>query len=226
MAKIEKVSAIILSAGLSKRMGRDKQFLKLKKKHIIEITLKNFLDIPSISQIILALSESNIKKYACLFKNKKIKIVNGGKTRMESLRNSFSFISPDSELIAVHDGARPFIKKELIINTLESALKYGAAVPAVPVKDTIKEVNDKFEVVKTLNRKIHYAVQTPQCYKKEILKEILNSSYSYSDLSDESQVLEKLGKKIKIVLGDYFNIKITTKEDLIFAEAIYEKKYS
>ena len=219
-------SAIILAAGSSRRMGRDKQFIKIRGRSVIERTVEKFLTLEEISEIILVLSEENIARNGGRFGYEKIKLAPGGKTRMDSLRNGFALLAPACEVVAVHDGARPFVSQEVILKCLYSALENGAAVPVVPLKDTVKEVdNESMRILRTVERSSHYAAQTPQSYRREVLGKLLASECAGSDPTDESQVLEKMGVPVAAVLGDYRNIKLTTEEDVLFAEAVYEKKF-
>jgi len=213
-------NVIILAAGKSKRAKTDKQFFKIKNKYLIEITTEKFLKIKSIKKIILALSKKNIKKYSNLFKNEKIIIVEGGNTRIESLIKSSSYIDDNADVIMVHDGARPFVSEKLIKLIERETKKYGAVIPVIDLKDTIKEVKNS-TVIKTLNRDLLKAVQTPQSYKYEIFKKMI-SKLKDMNLTDDSQAIEKI-ILVHTVKGEETNIKITTPLDLKIAEVIYEE---
>lgn len=218
------VNCVILAAGKSTRMnmGVNKQFLVMKDKPVIWYTLNRFLSHNYISKVILVVSDEDkdIFKKSILdtyFKDKNIVLVLGGKERQDSLLNALKFV--ESEYVLVHDGARPFVSYNCITEGIEMAYKYGASSAYVMPKDTIKIKED--ENIKTLNRNNLLCIQTPQCFKTNILI----SAYEYikknnKSITDESSALDFIGERTHFYLGDYFNIKITTKEDLILSEGI------
>lgn len=211
-------AAIILAGGSGTRMGSEKQYMKLCSKPMIEWTLDAFTGL--FDEIILVLSPENINLYGKELEARGIKIAIAGETRIKSLISGFSKVSAEADIIAVHDGARPLVSGELISACMNEAEKSGASVPAVPLKDTIKKISpDGLNALKTLNRADYVAVQTPQCYRRNILEEIIKKTDLKKDYSDESQILEDLGIQVKIVKSDNFNIKVTTPEDIIIAEA-------
>ena len=212
--------AIILAGGSGARMGGEKQYLPLAGRPMIEWTVEAFTSSGLFSKVILALSPENLKKYGPAWEKAGVKTAPAGATRTESLRNAFKLVSPGAGLVAVHDGARPLVDAALIKACLKKAAESGAAVPAVPLKDTVKKVSAGgayFE--STPERSSLLAVQTPQCYRREIISAILAAAGSGKDYTDESQVLEKLGIKAAVVRSSSRNIKVTTPEDLIIAEA-------
>jgi len=146
-----------------------------------------------------------------------------GNTRLQSVISGVNALEDKFKLVAVHDGARPLVNPHTAAECLESAAKYKAAILAVPLKDTVKKVKDGF-VSDTLDRNVLWAAQTPQCYKTAVLKEALLKFGKFKNATDESQLVEKLGIKVAIVPSDYSNIKITTPEDLIIAEALCKKE--
>lgn len=212
--------AIILAGGQGTRMGRPKQMLKIAGKTVVERSIEAFKKVPRIAKIIVVSKQENIdilsKKY------KGLTFALAGETRIASLKNGLCALGKDKyKLIAVHDGARPLVLKEDIENCLKSANKNKAAVLGVLSKDTVKQVKEGF-ISKTLKRSSLFCAQTPQCYQTSVLKKAMEK-YGALDATDESQLVEKLGIKIKAVLGSYSNIKITTPEDLIIAEALCKK---
>lgn len=219
--------AIIVGAGKGKRMGNeDKIFLNINKKPILAHTISPFEKCNSIDDIILVVRENNInltKNIIHRYKFKKVKkIISGGKERQDSVYNALQKIDK-CNYILIHDAARPLIKKQLIKEVLYAAKKYGAAIPAVPLKDTIK-TGDKF-VEKTLERDTLHLVHTPQAFKYEILKE----AYEFAKETkyygtDDASLVERLGYKIKIVPSYFENIKITVPNDLVIAETLLKKK--
>lgn len=211
--------AIILAGGAGTRMGGDKQYLLLAGRPMIERTVEAFASSGQFSKIILALGPENLKRYGPAWEKAGVTPVQAGATRTESLRNAFALVSPGAALVAVHDGARPFADAALIKACLAGAADSGAAVPAVPLKDTVKTVSlDGGVFERTPERSSMMAVQTPQCYRREVLSAILAAAQK-KDYSDESQVLETLGIKAAVVPSSYRNIKVTTPEDLLIAEA-------
>ncbi len=212
--------AIILAGGSGSRMGAEKQYLLLAGRPMIERTAEVFTASGLFSKVILALSPENIEKHAAYWEKAGVQLVPAGATRTESLRNAFKLVSPGAGLVAVHDGARPLVDAPLILACLEKAAEAGAAVPAVPLKDTVKKVSARgADFESTPDRASLMSVQTPQCYTREVLSSILAAAGPARDYSDESQVLEKLGIKAAVVRSNYRNIKITTPEDIIIAEA-------
>lgn len=216
--------AIILAGGSGTRMGREKQYLLLGGKPLIERTVENFVKSGLFSKIILALSPENLAAHGPEWAKAGVETATAGATRTESLRNAFRLVGPDAELVAVHDGARPFADADLIGRCLDAAAAAGAAVPAVPLKDTVKTVaRGGAEFESTPDRASLMAVQTPQCYRRQVLADILAAA-GKKDYSDESQILETLGVKAAVVPSTYRNIKITTPEDLLIAEAFMKEE--
>ncbi|OGS12723.1 MAG: 2-C-methyl-D-erythritol 2,4-cyclodiphosphate synthase [Elusimicrobia bacterium RIFOXYA2_FULL_58_8] len=201
-------------------MGAEKQYLPLAGRPMVEWTVEAFTGSGLFSSVILALGPENLKKHGAAWERAGVKTAPAGATRMESLKNAFRLVSPGAALVAVHDGARPLVDKPLIEACLAGALSAGAAVPAVALKDTVKKLaagGKTFEA--TLDRAALVAVQTPQCYRREILAALLGAARPGQDYTDESQLLESMGVKVAAVASGYRNIKVTTPEDLLIAEA-------
>ena len=220
-----KCAAIIVAAGSGTRMGQPKQFLPLGEKTVCEWALGAFLELEEFEKIVLVLGPENVKLHGARLASARVKVVEGGETRMGSVRNGFKEIPEDTEVVAVHDGARPLITTQIIRATIEEAYESGAALPAVPVKDTLKKVTSKaLWISATPVRSSFWAAQTPQCYRREILEEALEKFAAEKNATDESQLVEKAGHKVKIVPSTYENFKITTPEDLTMAEALLEER--
>ncbi|MBI4424784.1 MAG: 2-C-methyl-D-erythritol 4-phosphate cytidylyltransferase [Elusimicrobia bacterium] len=220
-----KAGAIIVAGGAGTRMGRPKQFLPLRGRPVVEWTLDTFLSIPDIEEIVLVLTPENVEAHGKRLRSDRVRVVAGGDTRMRSLRNGFAALSPEVEVIAVHDGARPLVPAEVIRACLEEAEESGAAVPAVPVKDTLKKVTSKqLWVSGTPVRSSFWLAQTPQTYRREFLEEALAKFPDEKDATDESQLVERAGHKVKIVPSTYENVKITTPEDLAIASALLDRR--
>lgn len=220
-----KIDCVILAAGKATRMNMNvnKHFLIMNGKPIIWYAINKFLNHHYVSRIILVVSDEDrctfeseiLKKY---FEGENIFLVLGGKERQDSLSNALEFV--ESEYVLVHDGARPFVSFECITQGIEKAYEYGASSSYVLPKDTIK-IREGEESFKTLNRNDLLCIQTPQCFKTKLLI----NAYDYVKknnkvVTDESSALDYIGENTHFYLGDYFNIKITTKEDLILSEGI------
>ena len=218
------VSAIILAGGKGKRMGKDisKQFILVKDKPIIYYTIKKFSDCKLIDEIILVLPKDEIeyckKEVLEKYSLKVDKIIEGGKERQDSVYNGLKALK-NTDIVLIHDGARPKVSEKIILEGIENAKKYGAAAPGVMPKDTIK-VKDELSFSKeTLKRESLIAIQTPQVFKKDIIvkchERVREDNIS---VTDDTMVVEKYGYKVYLYDGDYTNIKVTTPEDLILCE--------
>ncbi len=221
------VSVIIVAAGSGSRFGGNtpKQFLEINGKPIVVHTLQRFDECPVIDEIILVLPPTEIlqtSQVASKFGIKKLtKTISGGKNRAESVWNGFSQIEPGtSEIVAVHDGARPLVSVDEITQTVEKAREKGAAILVAPVTDTIKEISSDGKITQTIDRQKLRRALTPQCFRYEILKRAFDENIISEIATDESFLVEKLGIEVSIVEGSARNIKITHKEDLILAEAL------
>lgn len=222
-----KTTAIIPAAGAGTRIKSDikKQYLELDDKPILAHTLQAIVQTELIDEIVIVVAlddkryciEKVIKPYNFLTH---INLTEGGKTRQESVFNGLKSVSKDCDIVLIHDGVRPFVERELIENLLKAAEQFGAATAAVPVKDTIKVVDETGFVVNTPSRETLWAIQTPQTFRCEIIKKAHQKAQNKIKATDDAALVEKLGYKVKIVRGSYRNIKITTPEDLEFARFI------
>ena len=220
-------SAIIAAAGSGNRMAsaRPKQFLELAGKPIIFHTLKPFEECDSIDEVIVVLpaeeSAGFLSMAGKLGLRKLTKVIPGGVTRADSVRRGLQAIrSATADIVVVHDGVRPFVTVAEIDKTIASAKSSGAAILVAPAIDTIKEVNDRGEVLQTLDRKKLRHALTPQCFRFALLRRAFeNVDINDASITDESYLIEKLGERVSIVEGSARNMKITTKADLILAEA-------
>lgn len=218
---------VIPAAGQGKRMnaGKNKLFIELSGIPIIIHTLRVFEADPMCQGIILSINpqeEAIFSKLVDTYALKKVKkLVPGGAERQQSVFNGLKQVETD--IVLVHDGARPFIQEDLIHQLTEAASLHTGAVVAVPVKDTIKKVQDQ-TVVETVERSSLWAVQTPQAFPVSILSKAHQMAEDEHFLgTDDASLLERIGQQVVIIEGDYDNIKITTQEDLYFAEAILQK---
>lgn len=224
-----KVSVIILAAGKGTRMklGYNKLFYKLRKP-ILSHTIKAFEKHTSIDQIILVIDKNEIKMVKNLIKKEGFTKINqiicGGKTRQDSAYNGI-MATKNSDIIMIHDGARPFINSDLISKIIIDTKKYGISVAGVPAKDTIKLANKNGFVNKTLERSKLWIIQTPQSFNTDLAKKVFQKAKEKNIIgTDDVSLAEALGYKVKMTLGHYDNIKITTPDDLLMAEKILEKK--
>ncbi len=214
-------SVVIVAGGSGKRMGRPKQMLPLGGKPVLVRTILAFKQVPQVRQIIVVTPKENrpgVEKFVT-----GVTFTDPGDTRLSSVKNGFALVDEQAQTVAVHDGARPLVDPQHIAACLQAAQTYGAAVLAVPVKDTVKVAQGDF-VARTPDRATLWAAQTPQAYRREVLAQALEKFGHETDATDESQLVEKLGVKVRLVMSDYKNNKITTPEDLIFAEALVEKQ--
>lgn len=211
--------AVIVAGGLGKRMGRPKQMLPLDGKPVLVRSVEAFCQVPQIKQIVVVTSSENQAVLAKLFP--RITFAAPGATRLASVMSGVAALDARVQAVAVHDGARPLVTPAAIARCLQSGFACGAAVLAVPVKDTVKQVYAG-HVEKTLERNTLWLAQTPQCYQAAVLRHALDKFGHLQDATDESQLVERLGVKVKIEPSDYQNLKITTPEDLIMAEAFLQ----
>ncbi|MDP3542136.1 MAG: 2-C-methyl-D-erythritol 4-phosphate cytidylyltransferase [Elusimicrobiota bacterium] len=220
-----RAAAIIVSGGSGSRMGRPKQFLPLAGSTVAELSLKCFVSMAEVESVVLVLGAESFKEHGARLSGGKVKVVEAGPTRMGSVRNGFAALPSGVEVVAVHDGARSMITPEIVRATFAEALKSGAAVAAVPVKDTLKIVERSSTTVsETPDRARFWAAQTPQTYRYAILKEALDKFAGDADATDESQLVERCGHKVALVESSYENFKITTPEDMTMAGAIIEAR--
>ena len=222
------ISAIILAGGKGKRMGSaiSKQFIDIKGKPIIYYTLKKFSENKKIDNIIVVLPEDEVKYFKeNILKKYELrinKIVIGGKERQDSVYNALKSLKNSStDIVLIHDGARPFISERIINEGIKFAEIYGTAAPGVMPKDTIKVKNEKNFSVDTPNRANLVSIQTPQVFKfDEILECHEKIRYNGEKVTDDTMVVEKYGYSVYLYDGEYTNIKVTTPEDLILAERL------
>ncbi|KHF39051.1 2-C-methyl-D-erythritol 4-phosphate cytidylyltransferase [Halalkalibacter okhensis] len=219
---------VIPAAGQGKRMkaGKNKQFLELNGQPLIVHTIRLFQEDSWCDQVVLVANREELEIMNELAKKhslSKVTVVEGGEERQHSVRNGLSSILADS-IVLVHDGARPFVPRDVIHALVQKAAEMGAVTAAVPVKETIKRVLSK-RVVNTLKREELWTIQTPQAFQLSLIKEAHEKAQAAAMLgTDDASLVEWLGHEVAIVEGDYQNIKLTTPEDLLFAEAIFKER--
>ncbi len=221
---VKKTTVIIAAAGSGERMGLgyNKLLKEISGKPIIAHTILAFEKCRFVNDIIISASQTDMERILDIIRTEKFKkvkkIIQGGKTRTKSVHAALSAIDK-TDIVMVHDGARPFISQKVIKQTLLDVEQTGATIVAVPVTDTIKEGQDFIE--KTLDRTKLWSIQTPQVFKFDILKKAYETGES---ATDDASLVEKIGIKVKITQGEYQNIKITTPHDILVAEALLEKR--
>jgi len=227
-----KTIAIVPAAGTGERMGidRKKPYLLLNQRPLLYYTLTALDSIPSIAQIIVAVAPGDERfcQQQVLEKfhfNKSIQIIPGGSSRQESVRRLLERVPEDAQLVLIHDGARSLITPELLEQAIAETRVWKATVLAVPVKDTIKSANDTLQIEKTISRERLWAIQTPQTFERSVIREAHQRASQEGFIgTDDAALVERMGVQVKIVMGSYDNIKITTPEDLIVAEALLKNR--
>ncbi len=229
---MSKVTVLIPAAGMGKRMGRAvaKQFLPLGDKPMLAHTLLAFQRASVVDEIIPILSEEDME--ICLaaiiehYHITKVKtLVVGGKERQDSVYNGLQKIGKDAAIVLVHDGVRPFVTHDMIQETAELAKKGECVAVGVPLKDTVKEVGADGMVRATLDRSRLWAIQTPQAFPLKTLRRVYDESYAHKMYgTDDATLVERAGIKVRVIMGSYENIKITTSEDLLLAEEILKRR--
>ena len=225
-----KVAAVVPAAGCGNRMGSDikKQFLALDGIPILGYALRVLEASQSVQAVVVAVGEGEEEycRQAVVDKlglRKITAIVSGGKERQDSVYSGLLALAADTDIVVIHDGVRPLLSVENLEQVIGDALKYGAATCAVPVKDTVKMAREGGFVGKTLPRNRLWLTQTPQAFQYQVILEAhrLAREQNFS-ATDDAALVERLGLAVKLVDGNYRNIKITTPEDLIVAAAMLE----
>ncbi len=224
MIKQQKVGVVIAAGGSSRRMDEDKLFALLGDRPVLVRATQPFQECRLVSQIVVVVGGE--KKEACRQLvtggewSKVTDICLGGERRQDSVAAGLKRLD-NCDWVIVHDGARPLVTVDLIESGLEAAKETGAAVAAVPVKDTIKAAGDDRIVRQTPPRQSLWAVQTPQVFRTDIITEAYRKAKG--DVTDDASLVEKLGYKVKLYMGSYDNIKITTPDDLALARLLWQK---
>ena len=223
-------SAIVPAAGSSARMGgQDKLLADLYGAPVLMRTLCAIDRAELVSEIVVAVQADRMEAVAelcarCALR-KKVRVVKGGASRTESVLAAALECDPKAELIAIHDGARPLVRPEMIDEMIRAGYRTQAVAPAIPVTDTVKVADDSGLVQSTPDRSSLYAVQTPQVFQANILKAALQAALASGEpVTDDCAAVERLGKQVWLAEGDRSNIKITTPDDLAVAEALLRQR--
>lgn len=226
-----KISAVIVAAGRGTRMNMDinKVYVEVYGKPILARTIQVFEKCSYIDEIILVVGSQELihckQNVIDFYGFTKVKaLVCGGEERQNSVYNGILEVSEDCDIVLIHDGARPFVTEDNIIDSIDAAYEYGAASVAVPVKDTIKVSDTEDFASETLDRSKLWSIQTPQAFRYGVIAQAHERAVKEGFMgTDDAVLVERMGQKMKLVPGNYYNIKITTKEDLCIARAITEE---
>lgn len=219
---------IVVAGGSGQRMGSSvpKQFLFLNGRPMLMHTLESFSSAMDKIRILLVLPAAHIPYWKELCSqygfNIPHLIAEGGKSRGESVKNGLSMISAESGLVAVHDGVRPLADVELIRRVFNLSEEKGSAIPCIPVSDSLRQITD--EGSKSVSRTDMVAVQTPQCFRLEILRKAYNQQ-DFISFTDDAQLVEAMGERVYLTEGSAENLKITTPADLLIAEALSKTRF-
>ena len=227
-----KADAVIVSAGKGHRFmeGRKKQFHLLAEKPILAHTLDKFETCPLIHSIFLVVGQEDMgycmKEIIEKYKYRKIsQIIPGGKQRQDSVKNGIDALPEGVDVVVIHDGVRPLVTREMIEESIRSAIRFQAVIFAMPVKETIKMAHPDGTVIKTLDRESLWQVQTPQTFQVNLIKEAYHRAIEDGFVgTDDASLVERMGIKVHILPGSYTNIKITTPEDLVLANLFIKIK--
>ncbi len=227
-----KTQVIIPAAGTGTRLksgagAPGKPLIPLNGKPLLVYSLEIFEKCPLVESIIVVLNEKNIagfdKMVSQYHLTKVSSVIAGGPTRRESVSNGLKELDEDTKLVVIHDGARPLVSPEVVKKAITLCYDESAVVVGVPVKPTIKRVHPQnMNVEATLDRRLLWEVQTPQVFKRDILVKA-HKEIKDTQATDDAVLVEALGKKVKMVEGEYRNIKITTAEDLLTADAFLKE---
>jgi len=220
------VTAIIAAGGAGQRLGAGvpKQLLEIGGRTILQQTVDAFVSHPRVNDVIVALPRALVSAPPAWLSG--VRVIEGGDTRQASVANAFDAVARESQIVLVHDAARPFVGPDVISRAIDGARDHGAAIVAVPVHDTVKRVahaNAAPVIVETLSRDAIYMAQTPQAFQREVLEKAVAVGRSGIEATDEAALAEHAGYAVRIVAGDSANVKITTAADLEAARAAAAK---
>ena len=224
-------TAVIVAAGKGRRMGTEvsKQFLPLCGKEILAHSVEKFEKAEKIRDIVLVTGEDSlqdVREMAQEYGWKKIvAVVAGGKERQDSVWNGLQAVSDDTDIVLIHDGVRPFVTEDILNHSIETAMEMGSCVAGVPAKDTIKVCNGENIAVATPDRSTLWQIQTPQTFQKDLIMQAYQKAKAEGFVgTDDASLAEYSGCPVKVIMGSYRNIKITTKEDLLIGEAFLKEE--
>ena len=218
------VSAIIAAGGRGLRLGgtRPKQFLPLGDRTILQRSVDAVLSSARIAELVVALPAELVAQVPEYLRGgtKPITVVEGGARRQDSVANAFHSVASRSDVVVIHDAARPFVTTALIDRTVEAAVEYGAAIAALGATDTVKRAGPDATIQQTLPRAEIFLAQTPQAFRTDVLRDALSKGRMSADATDEAALAERAGHSVRLVEGEPRNMKITTADDLMMAERL------
>ena len=224
-------TAVIVAAGKGRRMGTEisKQFLPLCGKEILVHSVEKFENAEKIRDIVLVTGEDSLQDVRDMAQEygwKKItSVVAGGKERQDSVWNGLQAVSADTEIVLIHDGVRPFVTEDILNHSIETAVEMGGCVAGVPAKDTIKVCNGENIAVATPDRSTLWQIQTPQTFRRDLILQAYQKAKAEGFVgTDDASLAEYSRCPVKVIMGSYRNIKITTKEDLLIGEAFLKEE--
>ena len=223
------LTAIIVAAGSSQRMGFDKLFAQLGGRQVVAHAIDAFEQTGSVAEIILVGRKNRLRELEEIVGAQKFtkvrKVIPGGERRQDSVRAGLNEIGDEAKFVAVHDAARPLVRPEQIEQVFEAAHEYGAAALAEAVKDTLKRVDEQNFICGSVEREKMYALQTPQIASREVMRKAYESIFAKGiSVTDETSALEQFGQKVAIVTSDDFNLKITLPHDLELARFVLTER--
>jgi 2-C-methyl-D-erythritol 4-phosphate cytidylyltransferase len=224
--------AVILAGGSGKRINSHlpKQYLPVGDCPLLVHTIRIFELSSIIHDILLVVPKEDIPRVESLIVepngfSKIGRIVAGGHERQDSVKNGLDAVGDDTDIVLIHDGVRPFITEELIRLTVREAFNHGAATVGVPVKETVKRVDQAGWILETLDRQVIWLTQTPQAFQRSIIQEAYQRAYrDHFYGTDDASLVERMGHPVRMIKATYDNIKITTQEDLLLAELLIKKR--
>ena len=220
-----KVGAIIPAAGSGTRMGgARKPFLELAGKPLLQHCLESFFQIKSIQHIMVVLPADQMGQLPNWLNEPRVKVVQGGAQRADSVRAGLTALPADVDVVIVHDAARPLVTPELVKRVLDAVQNGGSATIAVPMTDTLHEVDDHLGIIATPPRSRFWRAQTPQAFPRAVLERAYARIQDASSATDEAGLVAQSGSVVKVVPGEAWNIKITTQDDLALAEAALRER--
>lgn len=226
----ERIAAIVPAAGFGKRFGSgtNKPFHMLLDKPLIAWALTVLQDTDEIGEVIPVLKESDMAHGVNVFEEHRLtkikRIAPGGRERQDSVYHGLKLIDGKADIVLIHDGCRPLVDREVVLEAINNIKGFDGAIAAVPVKDTIKEAENGM-VKKTLRREALWQVQTPQVFQYSSVMEAYDKAMAEGFYStDDSALVERLGGRIRVITGSYDNIKVTTPEDIPIAEILLKKR--
>jgi 2-C-methyl-D-erythritol 4-phosphate cytidylyltransferase len=223
------LTAIIVAAGSSRRVGFDKLFVPLNGKPLLAHTIEAFEHAGSVAEIIIVAREDRhveVDRIVCEHGGKKVQaVIAGGEHRQDSVRAGFRRLGPDTRYVAIHDAARPLITSQQIERVFEQCRAHGAAVLAEPITDTLKRADKDLVVAASIDRHQLFAMQTPQIFERKLIEEAYRAVFA-ADLriTDEVSAVEHVRRKVVLVPNDDFNFKITYERDLKLAEFVLRQR--